>query len=773
MVNSVEGQRWVGQGITQVDIDDKLSGTTRYVGDITVDGVLHGAIVRSPVAHGLIRHIDTSRAKNVPGVRAVVTANDRPRGFFGPHADDWEIFASDKVRSRGDEIAAVAANTIDAAQEAAALVAVDIDELPAIFDDWAALAPDAPILWDHSPDNVAFNFEIQRGDSAAGFAAADLIVEDDYASSPIYHAYLEPIGFIAQYHPGDNYTLTGPTHIPYIARTLYAKALGVRPDQIRIVVPPMGGSFGAKYVMLEPLIAAVLSRVTGQPVRIVYDREEDAAVARFRPGLSFHHKIGVTHDGRFVAKESDVLGVAGDRLFWSPEILATAVQRVDGLYDFQNVQGSGKLMYANTSGTTAMRGFGNAEALFGIEQMIDDLADKLSMSPIDLRARNVFREGDRTTHGWLISSSKLDTCMTRVDQASDFSQTRKQLATRRGTTGVRRGIGLAVGHHVSGYRPILKQYDGSSAIIRAGASGDVTLFVGEPDLGQAQPTILAQLTADTLGCRADRVTSQGIDSALSPDSVGTLASRGTAMAGMATIAAARDAHDRLNNFVAALWHVDPAAIHWANNAASTCDHSATFDELLSQYVTSNCGLPLLGQGAHKPKTDIPDQTKYGNPSASYPFAAHVAEVQVDCDTGNVEVLNYWAVHDSGTIINPSTARGQVVGAVAQGIGWALLEDVRVTDGVVRNPNFLDYRIPGAGDMPAVHVEFVNGYEPNGPAGAKSVAEVAIDPVTAAICNAIYNATGARIRRLPGAPEQIWDLLHDDAAANPRVESLPA
>lgn len=757
---------WVGRPIQQVDVQEKISGATRYVGDLPIGGVLHAAIVRSPVAHGRIRSIDTTDARKVPGVRAVITAQDRAPGFFGPHADDWEILASTVVRARSDEVAAVAATTVEAARQAAALVSVAVDELPAVFDAAAAAEPGAPVLWEHSPDNVAFKFEIERGDVEAGFADADVIVEDEYTSSPIYHAYLEPIGFVCEYHRGGTYTITGPTHIPFIARTLYARALGVRPDQVHIVVPPIGGSFGAKYLMPEPLIAAVLSRVTGRPVRIVYEREEDMAVARFRPGLHFHHRIGVRANGRFVARESTVLGAAGDRLFWSPEILATAVQRADGLYDFGSVRGSGRLLYCNLSGTTAMRGFGNAEALFGLEQMIDDIAERLNMSPVQLRRRNAFRTGDRTTHGWLIGSTKLQQCLTRAAQASNFTAERARLARASGRTGHRGGIGLAIGHHVSGYRPILQAYDGSSAMLRVGMSGEVDLLVGEPDLGQGENTILAQLVADHLGCRPERVRSRRVDSTLSPDSVGTLASRGTAMAGMATVIAAQDARRHLTRFAAQQWQVDPAGVRWDEGIARAGRRSAGFDQLVEQYVAAHSGLPLLGRGVYRPKTEMPDATKYGNPSVSYPFAAHVARVDVDCDTGNVAVTDYWAIHDSGVIINPSTARGQVIGAVAQGIGWALMEDIKVTSGQVRNPNFLDYRIPGLGDTPQVHVEFVDGYEPNGPAGAKSLAEVAIDPVTAAVCNAIHNATGVRVRRLPCSPEYLWSLLHKTASTRP-------
>ncbi|WP_426245012.1 xanthine dehydrogenase family protein molybdopterin-binding subunit [Nocardioides sp. LHG3406-4] len=752
---------WVGRGIPQVDIDSKLRGATEYIADITVPGMLHAVIVRSPVAHGRLHAVDVERARRVPGVRAVLTSADTPQRFFGPHANDWEILASEKVRSFGDEIAAIAATSIDAAREAAALVTATIEELPAVFDPYEALEPDAPTVWDDRPGNVANSFQIARGDVAAGFDKADLVVTDSYSTNQIYHAYLEPIGVMAEYHPSGSYTLTVPSHIPYKARLTYAGALGVRPDQVRIVVPPIGGSFGAKYEMIEPLMAAVLARETGRPVRLVYDREEDAQIARSRPPFWFHHRIGVTSDGLFIARETEVVGTAGSRVFWSPSVLATAVHRVDSLYHFHNMAGHGRLAYTNESPTTCMRGFGNAESLFGIEQMIDEIGEKLGIDPVELRRLNAVREGETTLHGWQISSSKLPACLDRVEELSDLTNKRKDTAKQRGTTGVRRGFGLAIAHHVSGYRPILADYDGSSAIVHVTSGGSVTLFVGEPDIGQGQATVLAQVVADGLGCDPEDVTLRGVDSALSPDAVGTLASRATTLAGNAAVAAAKSAQDKLNQFLAKEWGTSPDALQWDGGTVQAEGRAVTFREAMALYAVAHCGLPLLGEGVHHPATQMPDANKYGNPSPAYPFAAHVAEVEVDCATGQIRVVRYWAVHDSGTILNPSTARGQVVGAIAQGVGWALMENVDVKAGRVKNPNFLDYRIPGGGDMPETFVEFVDGFEPNGPHGAKSLAEAAINPVTAAIANAFYDATGVRCHDLPLSPERIWELLSEE------------
>ncbi|MCW2859233.1 MAG: hypothetical protein JWP48_941 [Actinoallomurus sp.] len=760
---------WVGRPIPQIDMADKLRGATRYIADLTLPRMLHGVIVRSPVAHGRIRRIDVSRALRVPGVRAVITGADVRAPAFGPYVPDWEVLAQDKVRFVGDDVAAVAATTVDAAREAAELVEVEIEELPAVFDALEALEPGAPLIWEQRPGNIATTFEIARNDVERGFDQADHIFEADFSTSRIYHGYLEPIATIAEYHDNGSYTLHVPTHIPLRARLVYARGLGVDTSRIRLIVPPIGGSFGAKYEMTVPLVAAALSRAAGAPVRLTFDREEDAAVNHPRPPFLFHHRIGVRDDGAFVARTTDVVGTAGARTFWSPTVLATAVHRVDSLYDFGAMAGTGRLVYTNDSPTTCMRGFGNAESLFGIEQVIDEIADRLAIDPVELRRRNAVREGQTTMHGWKISSSRLPECLDRAQQLSGYSERRRRTDWSAPRGGTRRGMGLAIAHHVSGYSAIHADFDGSSAIMRLGLDGSVTVFVGEPDLGQGHRTVLAQLAADRLGIDPAEIDVRGVDSALSPDSVGTLASRGTTMAGMAVLAAADDAKEKLAAFLAGRWS---AEVEWSGGRLISADRArrATLRETLKAYGDAHCGLPLLAQGVHRPPTVKPDADKYGNPSAAYPFAVHVAEVEVDTATGQARVTRYWAVHDSGTILNPSTARGQVVGAVAQGIGWAFLEDVDLRDGVMRNANFLDYRIPGAGDMPSeMTVEFVDGYEPNGPMGAKSLGEVAINPVTAAIANAVYDAVGVRCAALPMTPERLWAAMHDDVRPAPIVE----
>lgn len=757
--------RWVGAALPPADIVDKVSGRTRYADDLAIEGCLAGLIVRSPVPHGVLRSIDVSAARRVPGVRAVITGADFPEVAFGPYVPDWEVLARRKVRCIGDEVVAIAATSLEAAAEAAALVRMEIDELPPIYDMDAAVEPGAPTIWDERPDNVANRFDIARGDVDAAFAAADLVVEGRFDTSRVYHGYLEPISVVGTYHEADGvYELVVPTHVPHKARQCYRDGLGVSLDRIRIKIPPIGGSFGAKYEMTVPMIAGALSRAAGRPVRITFDREQDAANNHPRPPFRFDHRIAVAADGRFLGRETFVRGVAGARTFWSPTVLATAVHRVDSLYDFQTMRGSGELVYTNESPTTCMRGFGNAEALFGIEQLIDEISRRLDIDPVELRLRNATKEGERTMHGWFISSSRLPECATRVDELSGYTERRTtgEVPVAERGSGVRRGVGIAFGHHVSGYKPILKDFDGSSALLRVGIDGVPVLHVGEPDIGQGLTTVLSQIVADGLGVLPGEVRVRDVDTEFSPASVGTLASRATTLAGMATVRAVEAMRARLVGHAATEWGVDPGTCRWEDGGVHGPDgRFASFRELVASATRQSCGLPVLAEGVFRPDTEWPDADKYGNPSVAYPFCAHVAEVAVDTGTGQTTVTGYWAVHDSGTIINPMTARSQVVGAIAQGVGWALLEDVVLQDGTMRNANLLDYRIPGAGDVPDVVVEFADGHEPNGPLGAKSLAEAAINPVVAAIGNAIYDAVGVRSTELPMSPERLWLRLAEE------------
>ncbi len=764
-------RRSIGQPFPQIDSVEKANGMTQYLQDLTVPGMLYGVIVRSSIPHGRIRKLDVSRAERLPGVHGVVTAKDCPGIIFGPQTpQDWEILCSDRVRYIGDEIAAIAANSPEVAREAASLVQVEYEELPAVYDPFDAMAEGAPVLWDERPDNIAYRFNIERGNVDAALAAADHVFEHDFYTARFYHAQMEPIGCIAQYHADGSYTMWGPTHVPFRSRITYSKGLDVSMDKIRIIVPPFGGSFGMKYELNVNCVAAVLSKKCGRPVKILFTREEDISAGHPRMGIHFHFELGLTRDGRFVGKRARVVGTGGARTVWTPPVLATACYRIDSLYHFHNVRAEGLLVYTNQSPSTCFRGFGNAEALTAFETFLDEVAEKMAIDPVELRRMNGVTAGDVSVHGWRIASCGLRECLDRAEILSDFRCRSKPPAVPP-SEGVVRGKGFAAGNHITGNRIIIEAFDGSSAQVRLGFDGQVDVSIGDPDIGQGMNTVFAQIAAEVLGLDPASVRVLPIDTHISPHGVGTLSSRGTTVVGRAVQLAAEDARDQLIELAAELLDISAERLQMCGGGVAQNGHAGrhvSLRQLGTEYAKRHGGAFLVGRGDFTPPTEFPDATKYGNLSTAYVFGAHVAEVEVDVETGSVRVVNFWAVHDSGTVINPSTAAGQVHGGVAQGIAAGLWEEVLIRDGRVINPNFLDYRIPGFQDIPEVQVEFVETRDPYGPFGAKSIGESSLNPAAAAVCNAIYNAVGVRTHRVPVTPERLWRLMQEARAA----EGLP-
>ncbi|MCL6517562.1 xanthine dehydrogenase family protein molybdopterin-binding subunit [Alicyclobacillus sp.] len=797
---------------THNDLDDKIRGRTKYVADLHLPGELVGGILRSPHPHARILSIDTRRARAIPGVHAVITAADVPHPPFGPtQYKDWNILARDRVRFIGDEVAAVAAESAEAAAQAIAAIEVVYHPLPAVFDPEEALAAglagaagsgaaarvatraaaaaggratdgsgawagEPVVIHDETPDNRPMHIHIERGDVDAAFAKAAIVRGGRYTTNRIYQGHLEPIGVIATWDEAEGLTLITPSHIPYRARETYAAAFGLPEEKVRIQVPPIGGSFGAKYVHKAHLIAAALARAAGRPVRIVFDRYEDMLTAHPRVPLTIDIRIAADETGRFLGKDVTVWGDAGARVYWSPNVLATACSRPDSLYHFGAVRAEGHLMYTNHSPTTCMRGFGNAEMLFAVESVIDEIAEGLGLDPAEVRLRNIVHRGETTVHGYRLDSCELEACVKRVMELSGWSR-RKDLPKYR-------GLGMALGNHVSGYRGIDPRFEGSTAVARLRADGVVEVETGEIDLGQGMSSTYARIAARVLEIDPARVLVKSGDTGRYPFGIGTLASRSTVMGGNAIRLAAERLRDALANFVAEALgpgarfaggvarvpgpdgRAAPGAPEAGEGGSPAPGVAETFGkvydlaELARLYRARHAGDALEVRASYTPQTDFPGKDFYGNPSPAYPFAAHVAEVEVDPETGRARVIGYWAVHDAGVVLNRVAATGQVVGGVAQGIGWALMEDLRTHRGAVQNLTLLDYRMPGVADVPPVTVEFVEVPDPHGPFGAKSVGEVAIDPAPAAVANAIAHALGVRGHALPLTAESLWRLQRD-------------
>jgi len=741
----------VGKSFPQIAAQGKANGKTKFVTDLVLPRMLYGRVLRSPYAHARIRSIDTRRATALAGVKAVVTYEDTPKIKFGPRSEDWTIFAADKVRFYGDEVAAVAAVDKDTAEEALELIQVEYEELPHVISPLDAMKPGAPLVHEDKPGNIAAEFKIEAGKIDQALDESYVVYEDNFYTNQVYQAYMEPMATLADVDLSGRITIWTGTQIPNMMRMTYAKALGMSPDNIRIVVPEYGGAFGGKMENNIHLVAAVLAQKSGQPVKLVNTRHDDFISGNPRVPMHFDIKLGATRDGILTAKDVKVVGAAGARLVYSQVIVATACYRVDSLYRFKNVRAKGYTVYTNTVPTACFRGFGNSQSTFVLESAMDELAVRLKIDPAELRIKNGIGPNETSVHGWKIASSGLRECVIKASEAANWNQKMKNKTPYK-------GIGLSCCNHVSGNRPFAREFDGGSGIVRIGKDGRVSVFHGESDMGQGQNTAFAQIVAERLGVTMDMVNVAQVDTDISPFGLGSFATRGTLMGGNGVLAAAKNAYDQMAEVAAELLKASTDNIQCRKGVFFIKDSPETrisFREVASQATIKYHGAPIVGTGFYQPPTELPDpETKKGNISPAYPFGCQIAEVEVDPDTGQVSVTNFVAAHDVGRAINPMATEGQIQGGIAQGLGWTLMENMAYQDGKVINSDFVDYIVPSCFDVPDIKSILVEPIEPNGPYGAKGIGEPALNPTMAAITNAIYNATGVRIKELPVNPQKL-------------------
>lgn len=735
----------VGKSYPQIDAPQKVTGATEFVSDIVLPNMLYGRILRSPVAHAKIVHLDTSRAKKLRGVKFVATYADTPGITFGPRSNDWTIMASDRALFEGDEIAAVAAVDEDVAEEALDLIHVEYEELPAVFDPLEAMKPGAPLVHADKPGNVAFEYKVDVGDIEQALKDSYFVYEDSFFTNQVYQAYLEPMGAVAATDFDGRVTIWAGTQIPNMMRLTYARALGLSPDRIRIVVPDYGGAFGAKMENNVHLVAAVLAQKTKRPVKVINTRRDDFLAGNPRVPMYVDMRLGVTADGIITGKDVRVIGGNGARTVYGHAIVATACYRVDSLYRFQHVRAKGYTVYTNTVPTSCFRGFGNAQMTFVLETGMDVIAERLGIDPAELRLKNGIGSGEVSIHGWKIGASGLAECVTKATKAANWADKRSKKEPMR-------GIGLSCCNHVSGNRGFVQEFDGGAGIVRIGRDGRITVYHGESDMGQGQKTAFAQIAAERLGVPLEWIAVAPVDTDVSPFGLGSFATRGTLMGGNGVLAAANKMFQQLADVVAELLEAAPEDIVSENGmffVNGAPDRAVPFKEVVETATSKQGGAPLVAVGHYVPPTELAHPvTKYGNISPAYPFACQIAEVEIDPETGHVAVVKFVAAHDVGRAINPMATEGQIQGGVAQGLGWALMENMTIREGRVANSSFLDYEIPGPLDVPDVIPILVEPVEPEGPYGAKGIGEPALNPVMSAITNAIYDATGIRIKSLP-------------------------
>lgn len=747
----------VGKRLPPIDGADKAEGTSRYTSDRTLPGMLFGQILRSPHAHAKILGIDTTRAESLPGVRAVITAKDAPgikylhaRGSF----QDKFILANDKVRYIGDEVAAVAAESQEVAEKAVELIDVHYHVLPAVFDPEEAMEPGAPKIHERS-SNIAMEGLRDYGDVERAFRESDRVYEDRFVTQAVAHCCPEAHGSLAAFDQKGKLTVWTPTQSPCAVQKELVAILGIPSSKVRIMEVPVGGGFGARSKICEDeAICALLARKSGKPVKITLTREEEFSTTRTRHPMIITLRTGVREDGTLLARHIKLVVDNGAYNHMGPAVMGFAGYAATSHYRVPCVKLETRLVYTNKQFGGPFRGYGNPQVAFAIESQIDMIADRLGIDKLEIRLKNCNQTGDVTPCGWQIKSSGFEECL--VKAAKEIGWHERKSHPQKG-----RGIGLAGMIHVSGAK-VYPEGDFSSSYIHLLEDGTAAVFSGTTDMGQGSSTVLSMIAAEELGLSLEDVRLVTMDTDLTPADIGSWASRVAFVGGNSIRKAAKDIKRQLFEAVSQKLECNPLDLQIKRNrifVAGSPDRSIPVgDAILAS--PERVGHMLIGKGFYDPPSELINHTTgIANLSSSYSFAAQAVEVEVDGDTGRVRVRRVVAAHDAGRAINPMIVEGQIEGAVVQGIGYSLMEQVSCgMNGKMENPSYLDYKIPLSVDMPKIETHIIETNDPEGPYGAKGIGEPGLVPTAPAVANAIADAVGVRLTKIPILQEEVYEGL---------------
>ena len=691
----------VGKRVNRVEGIEKVTGEARYVGDVVLPGMLIGRVLRSPYPHARILRIHTQKAERLPGVRAVVTAEDTIKRGWGAFVEDQYPLSVGKVRYVGEEVAAVAAIDQNTAEEALDLIDIEWEQLPAVFDPEEAMREGAPLIHEDQQRNIAMTIDLERGDIQRAFAESDLIVEETFESTPQWHCAIETIGSVAEYTHG-KYTVYMNTQTLFMARHRIAWALGVREGDVRVLQTAVGGGFGGKSCDdNNAMVAALLARKSGKAVKVINSREEEfLAGSRPRVPMKTWIKMGFKKDGRIRAKQLRIVADNGAYSGKAPAITGVAALRHDTCYKYSDVKTEAYLVYTNKIPTGAFRGFGNPSADWAVEQVLDMGAHQLGVDPLDLARLNAVELGYVSPHGNRVTSCELKQCIDQVQTMMDWKKRRAQKVSRQ-------GLGLACTVHVSGKRHF-GGYDGGSATIKINEDGKVFILSGEGEIGQGADTAMCQIAAEELGVPLEEVEISRADTDTTTFCLGAFGSRVTYVGGNAVKDAASKVKQQLLETAAEILEAridDLVCRHGKISVRGAESRAVTVGEVARARLFRRGGAPIVASGSFDADSVLQDANRYGNELGAYNFVCQAAEVEVDPGTGQVTVLRYVAASDCGTVINPMGAEGQVEGSVAQGLGYTLIEGLTMEEGRPLNPNFSDYRLPSMRDMPSLEYSF--------------------------------------------------------------------
>jgi 4-hydroxybenzoyl-CoA reductase subunit alpha len=725
----------IGKRQPRLDGPFKATGRSQFTDDVILPGTLHGKIVRSPITRGKILNIDTSRAKKLPGVKAIITHKDTGGLMVG---SDQILFAGDRVNHFGEEIAAVAAVDENTAVEAVELIRVEYEPMEPLLSVEEATAEGAPVLHEYYDDNYANDVSMNFGDAEKAFSEAEHIRTDEYIVNPTHSCFSEQHIVLADYSMPDKLTVWTPIQISIFIQMNMAFKFGLPQSSVRIMNLNTGGAFcGRGGDKPHHYIAAILSRKTGRPVKIRCTGEEEFIV--HRGGGKYHFRL-LLDCGAYMDTQFIVLWFIGATL--------------QMLYKVDATKFKGRLVYTNNRPHIFHHGTGMVALRFALGGQLDLLAQDLEIDPVEIRLKNAVDKGYTTPSKMYYASCGLKECIKKASKKSGWKRKYKKLPPYR-------GIGIGCGLIRSGGKGML-DHDTSAAVINIEEDGKVSLFTGLPDMGQGSHTAMAMIAAETLGIKPDDIRVIAGDTDITPFDMGAVAQRGTFTTGNAVKLACLDAKKQIVKTAESTFNVKSSSLTFRDRKIypkGEPDKAVPFEDIVYKTLHSQEGRYIMGNGFYNPPTEaIDSKTFEGNPALAYSFGAQIAEVEVDPETGFVKLLKMTVAHDVGRAINPMAVEGQMDGQVFSGIGQTLLEECITEDGQVLNPSFLDYKLPRLFEMPEIENIIVEDSDPYGPFGAKEVGQGPIQCTTQAIANAISNAIGYPIKELPITPERVLKAI---------------
>ncbi len=811
----------IGKSIALIDSPGKTTGQGKYADDLTISGMLIGKILHSPCPHARIKNIDISRAMKLEGVVTVVVGKDAPNTYgILPVGHDETALAVEKVRYVGDNVACVVGVTESVAEEALELIDVEYEVLPAWFDPEDSMKAESELIHQQKLNNIEKEYHHVFGDPDLGFSQADTVIEGRYIANEVTHAAMEPHCTLASFEfdpqtgQEGRLTVQSSTQVPYYLQHKLSIVLELPMSQIRVIKPLVGGGFGGKSEVIPlEIIAAVASRKAKAPVKITYTREEVFLAHRGRPRTIIDLKTGVKKDGSITAVAAKVIQDGGAYCSYGVVTILYSGALLGALYDIPHIKYDGYRVLTNKPACGAMRGHGTVNVRFAFESQLDELAAKIGMDPVEIRRKNLLKPPCVTINELRVQSYGLPECIDVVARESKWAERRGKNKDASNGSHLKRGLGIGCSHYVSGAASSIIRSDmpHSTVNIKIDRDGGVVIYTGASDIGQGSDTMVAQIAAEVLGCSMSRVKVVAADTDLTPIDIGSYSSRVTFMNGNATLRAAEDIRKKIVAAAARKLACAPEDVimrddHVYRKGTQVPSGTGTKSalEILKKQDTPR-GLEgsghvegqilrgslqqkrkledegpkdhmsfeaavvaaidfsgaLTGTGSYAPPPEARGGKYKGagvGPSPAYSYAAQVADVSVDTETGEVTVHKIWAAHDCGRALNPVSVDGQVIGSVWMGLGQALQEEFVWKDGLLMNPTMLEYKSPSSSESPEIESFIVESIDPEGPFGAKEASEGSLAAAIPAIANAIYDAVGVRLRECPFTPERVLSAI---------------